>query len=121
LLEVLYELKTGPAGGRLRPRHAGRRSTGPTLHTRPGSSLTAPDHAANNGGMRRVIQRLDEWGDARPWLTPACAGLVLAAILAMIELVVDDAPYWLLTVTLSLVLTLEWGFKGQVQRRRRQG
>jgi hypothetical protein len=83
--------------------------------------LTAPDHAASIGGMRRVIQRLDEWGEARPWLTAVWAGLVLAAILATIELVVDDTPDWLLTVALSLALTLAWGFKGQAQRRRRQG
>jgi hypothetical protein len=121
----LYTLKAGPAGG-LRPPSGpattrGRRVTGLTLHTRPGSSLTAPDHAANIGGMRRVIQRLDEWGEERPWLTAVCASLVLAAILATIELVVDDTPDWLLTVALSLALTLAWGFKGQAQRRRRQG
>jgi hypothetical protein len=83
--------------------------------------LTAPDHAANIGGMRRVIQRLDEWGEARPWLTAICASLVLAATLAMIELVVDDTPDWLLTVALSLAVTLAWGFKGQAQRRRSKG
>jgi hypothetical protein len=67
--------------------------------------------------MRGVIQRLDEWGEARPWLTAVCAGLVLAAILATIELVVDDTPDWPLTVMLAVAMTLAWGFKGQFQRR----
>jgi hypothetical protein len=68
--------------------------------------------------MRGVIQRLDEWGDTRPWLTAVCAGLVLAAILVTIELVEDDTPDWLLTVGLVVAMTLAWGFKGQFQRRR---
>jgi hypothetical protein len=71
--------------------------------------------------MRGVIHRLDEWSEARPWLTAVCAGLFLAAILVTIELLLDDTPDWLLTVMVTLALTLVWGFKGQAQRRRRQG
>ena len=83
--------------------------------------MTTRPTAANIGGMRGVIHRIDAWGEARPWLTAICAGLVLAAILATIELVVDDTPDWLRTVGLVVAMTLVWGFKGQAQRHRRQG
>jgi len=33
---------------------------------------------------------------ARPWLAAVCTGLVLAAILTTIALVLDDTPSWLL-------------------------
>jgi hypothetical protein len=41
--------------------------------------LTARTNVANIGAMGGIIERLDEWGEARPWLTAFCAGLVLAA------------------------------------------
>jgi hypothetical protein len=82
--------------------------------------LTARTNVANIGAMG-IIERLDEWAEARPWLTAVCAGLVLAAILTTITLVLDDEPHWLLLVGLTLTTTLALGLKGQAQRRRRQG
>lgn len=83
--------------------------------------MTARSNVANIGAMPRIIERLDEWAEARPWLTAACAGLVLAAILTTVSLVLDDTPHWLLVIGMTLATTLAWGFKGQAQRRRRQG
>jgi hypothetical protein len=70
--------------------------------------------------MPQIIGRLDEWAEARPWLAAVCAGLVVAAILTTITLVLDDTPNWLLLVGLTLTTTLSLGFKRQAQRRRRQ-
>jgi hypothetical protein len=83
--------------------------------------LTARANVATIGAMGGIIERLDEWGEARPWLTAVCAGLVLAAILTTITLFLDDSPDWLFLILLSVTLTLASGFKGQAQRRRRQG
>jgi hypothetical protein len=71
--------------------------------------------------MRGMIRRLDGWGEARPWLTATGAGGFLAVVLAAIEWGLDDTPDWLFVILLSVVLTVVWGFKGQAQRRRRQG
>jgi hypothetical protein len=99
-----------------RQRHdaTGRRATPSALVQR---QVDRSGPCGQHRRMRGVIQRLDEWGEARPWLTAVCAGLVLAAILATIELVVDDTPDWPLTVMLAVAMTLAWGFKGQFQRR----
>jgi hypothetical protein len=80
--------------------------------------LTARTGGATIGAMPRIIGRLDEWGEARPWLTAAGAGLVLAAILATVALVLDDTPNWLLLIGLTVSMTLALGFKGRRQRRR---
>jgi len=57
---------------------------------------------------------------ARPWLAAVCTGLVLAAILTTIALVLDDTPSWLLLIGLTLSTTLALGSRGQAQGRRRQ-
>ena len=41
---------------------------------------------------------------ARPWLAAVCTGLVLAAILTTIALVLDDTPSWLLLMRYHLKL-----------------
>jgi hypothetical protein len=74
---------------------------------------------ANIGGMRGIIRRLDDWVEARLWLTAAGVGVFLASVLTTIEWVLDDSPDWLLPILWSLPLALIVGFKGQAQRRRR--
>jgi hypothetical protein len=69
--------------------------------------------------MQGIIRRLDTWGEARPWLTAACVGLLLASVLTSIEWLIDDSPDWLFPILLSLPVALMIGFKGQAQRRRR--
>jgi membrane protein implicated in regulation of membrane protease activity len=60
------------------------------------------------------------WSEERPWLAAICAGVLLAAILAAIGLVLFDSPDWPFLLLLALTMTLAWGFKGQAQRRRRR-
>jgi hypothetical protein len=69
--------------------------------------------------MRGVIQQLDQWGEARPWLTAIGSGLFLAALLAAITLLLDDTPNWLYVILLSLGMTLAWGLGFNRQFRRR--
>src|SRR5919201_4515906 len=73
---------------------AGHRSAGLTVHLGWCGTLTARANVATIGAMGGIIERLDEWGEARPWLTAVCAGLVLAAILTTITLFLDDSPDW---------------------------
>jgi hypothetical protein len=109
----------GAAAGRPRPGDD-TTVTGEPASPYPGwcGTLTARTNVANIGAVRGVIRRLDEWGEARPWLTAACAGLVLAAILTSIGFVFFDSPDWLFLLLLTVPTTLAWGFKGQLQRRR---
>jgi hypothetical protein len=84
--------------------------------------LTERSTVANIGGMRGIIRRLDNYAEARPWLTAACFGVLLASVLTTIEWIVDDSPDWLFPTLLTLPFALVVGFKGQAQRRqRRQG
>lgn len=68
--------------------------------------------------MLGLSGRLNAWSEARPWLFAICVGLLLTAILATIGLVFFDSPDWPFLLLLSVTMTLAWGFKGQLQRRR---
>jgi hypothetical protein len=69
--------------------------------------------------MRGVIRRLDQWSEARPWLTASCVGGLMALVLITLEWVLDDSPDWLFPILLTVPFAVMMGFKGQSQRRRR--
>jgi hypothetical protein len=71
--------------------------------------------------MLGLSRRFNDWSEARPWLTAIGVGVLLAAILATIGFVLFDSPDWPFLLLLTVAMTLAWGFKGQAQRRRRQG